>query len=188
MKHRILLFTLFLICGAFAQAQNGKIPAIDKSPMDMAYYPANYPILKIQDKATEAPLARVIYSRPAKSNRTVFGELIEYGTVWRLGANEATELELFRDAKIGNVKLKKGRYSLFAIPTEKNWTIIVNRDTDTWGAFKYDVKKDLVRVAVPVEKTTEMVESFSMFFEKSGNNINLLICWDNFRASLPIQF
>jgi hypothetical protein len=188
MKHRILLFALSLICSAFAQAQNGRIPAIDKSPMDMAYYPANYPILKIQEKATEAPLARVIYSRPAKNNRTVFGELIEYGTVWRLGANEATELELFRDAKIGNTKLKKGRYTLYAIPSEKSWTIIVNRDTDTWGAFKYDVKKDLVRAAVPVEKNTEVVESFSMFFEKSGNNVNLLICWDNFKASLPIQF
>jgi hypothetical protein len=188
MKQRILLLSLFLISGALLQAQNAKIPSIDKSPMDMAYYPANYPILKIQDKTTEAPLARVIYSRPAKNNRAVFGELIEYGTVWRLGANEATELELFRDAKMGNTKLKKGRYTLYAIPTEKTWTIIVNRDTDTWGSFKYDVKKDLARIAIPVEKTTEMVESFTMCFEKSGNNVNLLIYWDNFKASLPIQF
>src|SRR4051794_13928524 len=74
-----------------------KIPQLDKSPMDMAYYPDNYPVLKIQDKATEPLVARVIYSRPQKDGRTIFGGLVEYGTVWRLGANEATEIELYKD-------------------------------------------------------------------------------------------
>ena len=107
----------------------------------MAYYPANYPVLKIQDKATEPLVARVIYSRPQKEGRVIFGELVEYGSVWRLGANEATEIELYKDVKIKDKKLAKGRYSLFAIPTEKAWTIVFNKDTDTWGAFKYDDKK-----------------------------------------------
>src|SRR5829696_148421 len=74
-----------------------KLPQLDKSPMDMAYYPANYPVLKIQDKATEPLIARIIYSRPQKSNRTVFGELVEYNQVWRMGANDATEIEFYRD-------------------------------------------------------------------------------------------
>src|ERR1044071_8177189 len=75
-------------------------PAIDKSPMDVSYYPANYPVLKIQNKATEPLVARVMYSRPQKNGREVFGELVEYGKIWRCGANEATEIELYRDVKV----------------------------------------------------------------------------------------
>jgi Protein of unknown function (DUF2911) len=79
-----------------AVSSQSKLPALDKSPMDMSYYPAGYPLLKIQDKATEPLVARVLYSRPQKNGRSVFGELLEYGKIWRLGANEATELEFFK--------------------------------------------------------------------------------------------
>jgi|GEM_PF-5354028 len=70
-----------------------KFPETDKSPLDECYFPSNYPLLKIQGKTTEPLHARIIYSRPQKSNRVVFGELIEYNKIWRLGANEATEIE-----------------------------------------------------------------------------------------------
>jgi hypothetical protein len=108
--------------------------------------------------------------------------------IWRLGANEATELELYKDAKIGSTKVKKGRYTLYAIPQQDKWTIILNRDTDTWGAFKYDSKKDVARIDVKPEKQTESTESFTMFFEKQGTAINLNIFWDNYKAALPIVF
>src|SRR4028118_528981 len=120
---------------AFAQTTGSKLPAVDKSPMDMAYYPNNYPVLKIQDKASEPLVARVIYSRPLKNNRNVFGELVEYNKVWRLGANEATEVEFFRDVKIGGKKVPKGRYTIFAVVNPDQWTVILNKDTDVWGAF-----------------------------------------------------
>jgi hypothetical protein len=108
MKKIIFLFCAFTICATiYAQTAASNLPAIDKSPMDMAYYPNNYPVLKIQDKASEPVIARVIYSRPQKNNRTVFGELIEYNTVWRMGANEATEIEFYRDVKIGGKKILK---------------------------------------------------------------------------------
>jgi hypothetical protein len=188
MKQTTLLLAAALLCTLFCQAQNGRLPAIDKSPMDMSYYPANYPVLKIQEKVTEAPYARVIYSRPAKNSRTVFGDLIEYDKVWRLGANEATELELFRDARIGNLRVKKGRYTLYAIPTEKNWTLIISRDNDTWGAFKYDQKKDVGRITIPVEKIQESTECFTMYFDKAGSGVNLYVYWDNYKAVIPLQF
>lgn len=188
MKQTIILLAAFLLSTLFSHAQNGRMPAIDKSPMDMSYYPANYPVLKIQEKVTEAPYARVIYSRPAKNSRTVFGDLIEFDKIWRLGANEATELELFRDARIGNLRVKKGRYTLYAIPSEKSWTLIINRDNDTWGAFKYDPKKDVGRVTIPVEAMTDNTECFTMFFEKAGSVVNLFIYWDNYKAVVPIQF
>ena len=155
MKELVLSFLICILSIPFVNAQNGRIPAIDKSPMDMSYYPANYPILKIQDKAKEPVLARVTYSRPQKNGRTVFGELIEFGSIWRLGANEATELELFKDARIGTTKVKKGRYTMYAIPQQDKWTIIINRDTDTWGAFKYDPQKDVARIDVKAEKIAD---------------------------------
>ena len=164
-----------------------KIPAMDKSPMDMAYFPADYPLLKTQNKATQPAVARVIYSRPQRDNRVIFGELIEYNKVWRLGANEATEIEFYKDVIIGGKKLLKGRYTLYAIPTETKWTIIVNKDTDTWGAFIYDEKKDVLRTDVPVQTVSTPVEDFSMEFTPRDKGANLVIAWENVSVSLPID-
>jgi hypothetical protein len=163
-----------------------KVPALDKSPMDMAYFPADYPILKTQNKATTPPVARVIYSRPQKDNRVIFGQLVEYNKVWRLGANEATEIEFFKDVTIGGKKVAKGRYTLYAIPTETKWTIILNKDTDTWGAFVYDDKKDVLRTDVPVEILNTPVEAFSMNFNKTSKGMDLFIAWDNVSVTLPV--
>ena len=197
--NKLFLFCL-LVAGYAGLAQNSngstssanaatvKLPQLDKSPMDMAYYPANYPVLKIQDKATEPLVARVIYSRPQKEGRVIFGELVEYGSVWRLGANEATEIELYKDVKIKDKKLAKGRYSLFAIPTEKAWTIVFNKDTDTWGAFKYDDKKDVLRIDVLLQKFTTIAESFSILFSKSSSGADMTIAWDNVMATVPLSF
>lgn len=180
---KVLLF-ISLCCSLYAGAQT-KLPPIDKSPMDMSYYPAGYPVSKIQDKPTDPLAARVIYSRPQKNGRTIFGELIEYGKVWRLGANEATELELYQNVKMGSAKLKKGRYTMYCIPYAEKWTLIINKETDTWGSFKYDEKKDLARFDVPVQKQTDIADAFTMLFEKSATGFNLLIFWDDVKVSLP---
>src|SRR6186713_1761341 len=179
-----VIFTISFL-SSFSQSP-GKLPEVDKSPMDVSYYPGNYPILKIQNKATEPLVARVLYSRPQKQGRKVFGELVEYGKVWRLGANEATEIEFYKDVKIGGKKVLKGRYTLYAIVNENVWTMILNKDTDTWGAFKYDSKKDMLRTDVVVQKTDDVVESMSMFFEKSTNGISLIIAWEQMKVTLPI--
>jgi hypothetical protein len=167
--------------------QQVKVPALDKSPMDMSYFPSDYPILKTQNKATTPPLVRVIYSRPQKDNRVIFGQLVEYDKVWRLGANEATEIEFFKDATVGGKKISKGRYTIYAIPTETKWTIILNKDTDTWGAFVYDDKKDVLRTDVPVQALTTPVEVFSMTFNKTDKGTDLFIAWDNVGVNLPIE-
>ena len=117
------------LCGLLVNGQT-KLPPVDKSPMDMSYYPSGYPVLKIQDKITEPLIARVIYSRPQKNGRSIFGELLEYGKVWRLGANEATEIEFFKEVRINGKKIKKGRYTLYAIPFPEKWTLIINREID----------------------------------------------------------
>ena len=164
------------------------IPPVDRSPMDMSYYPNAYPVLKIQDKITEPLIARVIFSRPQKNGRTIFGELLEYGKVWRLGANEASELEVFQSIKIGATRIKKGRYTMYCIPYPDKWTLIINRETDTWGSFKYDATKDVTRIDVPVQRQIETLDSFVMAFEKTPAGASLLIAWDNLKVSLPFTY
>ena len=187
MKKIIFLFCACTICATiYAQTAVSNLPAIDKSPMDMAYFPNNYPVLKIQDKVSEPVIARVIYSRPQKNNRTVFGELIEYNTVWRMGANEATEIEFYRDVKIGGKKILKGKYTLYALVNPTEWTLILNKETDTWGAFKYDQKKDVLRLKVPVQQSLIPADVFTIFFEKITNGMNLNIVWDTVLVSMPI--
>ena len=186
---RILVLIMTLFCFSFPNllAQT-KLPELDKSSMDMSYYPNRYPLLKIQDKLTEPLVARVIYSRPQKNGRAIFGELLDYGKVWRLGANEATEIEFYKDVTINDVKVKKGRYTLYGIPYEDKWTIIINKDTDTWSSFKYGAKNDLLRMDVPVQKQSEITEAFVMAFEKSDKGADLVIAWDDVKLNLPIVF
>ena len=186
MKMKSIL-SLCLICASFSLSAQDNIPALDKSPLDVSYYPCNYPLLKAQQKNKEPLMSRVIYSRPHKAGRALFGDLIEYGKIWRLGANEATEIEFFVPVAIGQTKIKKGRYSLFAIPDSAKWTLIINRDTDTWGSFVYDVKKDVARIDLPLTKLNFVAEDFSIFFEPAQKGMNLVIVWDELMASLPIQ-
>lgn len=175
-------------CLSFNSIGQTTFPPVDKSPLDICYYPSGFPVLKIQDKATEPLIARVIYSRPQKNGRVIFGDLLEYGKIWRLGANEATEIEFFQNVRIGGVKIKKGRYTLYCIPFAEKWTMILNSEVDTWGAFKYDTIKDVTRLDIPVQQQTEGLENFAMAFEKSSNGASLLIAWDSTKVVLPIVF
>jgi hypothetical protein len=145
--------------------------------------------MKIQDKVQEPLVARVIFSRPQKNGRTIFGDLVEYGKVWRLGANEATEIEFFRDVTISNKIIKKGRYTLYALVNPDKWTMILNRDTDTWGAFKYDSTKDVLRMNVPVSKQSDVSEVFSIQFEKTdAKSADLVVAWDDQMVRMPIRW
>src|SRR5689334_2065699 len=183
---QITLLALLTISVLIGKSQTNNLPPVDKSPMDMCYYPGNYPVLKIQDKVTEPLVARVIYGRPQKNGREIFGDIVEYGKVWRLGANEATEIEFFKDVKINGKKILKGRYTLYAIPQPNNWTLIINKDTDIWGAFRYNEKNDVQRITVPVLSTSKPLETLSMAFIKNGlSEIDLVIAWDTKRVIMP---
>jgi hypothetical protein len=179
-----LVLTIFSFTNSFSQS---KIPAMDTSPLDVSYYPDNYAYLKIQDKINEPPIARILYSRPQMKGRVIFGGLIEYGKVWRLGANEATEIEFFQNVKINNTKVKKGRYTLYAIPELNNWTIIINKDLDMWGSFKYNAQKDVLRFKVPVQIQSDSTEALAMYFDKTEQGFNLNAIWENVKVSIPIS-
>lgn len=183
---RLFVMVLFAGISSTATAQT-KFAPVDKSPLDMSYYPNSYPVLKIQDKVTEPVMARVIYSRPQKNGRIIFGELVEYGKLWRLGANEATEIEFYQPVKLGKTRVKKGRYTLYCIPYADRWTLILNRDTDTWGAFKYNQTMDVARMDIPVQRMQEIQEFYSMQFEKSTAGFSLVIGWDDVKVAVPFS-
>jgi Protein of unknown function (DUF2911) len=181
-----ILLAVCLITEDYAQTDSTAFPEVDKSPMDMSYCPANYPVLKISEKTSTALLVRVIYGRPNKNGRSIFGDLVEYGKVWRLGANEATEIEFYKEVTIDSKKIKKGRYTLYAIPNKSNWIIIINKDTDTWGAFRYNTTNDIARVEVPVKSINNLVETLSMTFAQINAGFNLIIAWDTVEVMVPI--
>ena len=154
-----------------------KFSKIDASPMDMAMYKNN----------NEEAVAKIIYSRPQKRNREVFGKLVPYGEVWRTGANEATEITFYRDMQIDNKTIKAGTYSLYTIPMEKEWTIILNNKINTWGAYEYSEKEDIVRINVPVRQAPNTIESLSMAFQEADNGADLIIGWDKSYVKVPFK-
>ena len=188
MKNIFAILSTILFTVSVSAQTNNKIPVLDKSPMDMSFYPSNYPVLKIQDKITEPLIARIIYSRPQNAGRKIFGEMVPYNTVWRLGANEATEIEFFTDVKIVDKKINKGRYTLYAIVNPDKWTFILNTDMDSWGSFKYQSSKDILRFDAAVQKNAEIVENLSIYFDKTKTGMLLVVSWDNLSSSLPINF
>lgn len=181
----IVLGCLLIVCSFASQAQQ-KPTELDKSPMDMSYWPDNYPILRMSGKAKDQPVARLIYSRPLKNGRNIFGGVIKYNELWRLGANESTELELFKNVRIAGKLLPAGRYTMYCIPGENKWTIIINRDNYCWGSFTYDSRKDVLRTDIEVSRNNEVVEAFTMYFDDARNGTNLIILWDNLKAVMPI--
>jgi hypothetical protein len=186
MKH--LLFAAFMLLGYATMAQDKKLPPLDASPMDMAYYPVMYPYTVRVKGEPGTLVARVIYSRPQKKGRKIFGDLEPYGEVYRLGANEATEIEFFRPVTVGGKLIAKGRYTMYSIPNEDKWTIIINKDTDIWGAFKYNKAKDVVRLDVPVTTLAMPAEPFTMIFEQASYGANLIIAWDVVSVSVPVKW
>lgn len=173
--------------GHVAEEANNYYAEIDISPMDMSYYPPNYPQHKMADPGIAPPIMRIIYSRPHLQGRKLFEGIIKYGNTWRLGANEATELNTFIPVKIGDKKIPAGRYTLYTIPKAGYWTIVVNANIDEWG-LKQDTSKDLVRVQVPVTYYNPVMEYFTMVFEKTTSGANLVILWDDVIAKLPVTF
>jgi Protein of unknown function (DUF2911) len=127
---------------------------------------------------------KVSYGQPSKRDREIFGKLVPYGEVWRTGANQATEITFAKDTKFGGEAIKAGTYSLFTIPGEKEWTIILNTELKQWGSFGYaKIKdKDVLKVKVKTAKTSGVVEKMTIRFEGS----NLIIEWDTTQVSVKV--
>lgn len=174
MKKTILLLAFAFACAFATDANAQKFSDIDKSVADIAYY---------RTERGAPPIVKVVYGRPLKKGREVFGSLVPFGKVWRTGANEATEIKFFKDVTFGGKQVKAGTYSLFSIPGESEWTIILSSDLDVWGAYSYKESSDVVRVTVPSSSDGKSLEAFSITF----NGSNLVLGWDKTRVEVPIQ-
>lgn len=160
---------------------------VDTSPMDMVYFPSDFPVKKMNGEAKSLPVARVIYSRPHRGGRKLFGGLVKWGQPWRLGANEATEIEFFQPVTIQNKRVEKGQYIMYAIPYEDRWIIVLNRNLHTWG-LKFDPADDVHRFDVSTLPQPRLIEHFTMSFEPTYNGAHLIMAWENTEARLPFQF
>jgi hypothetical protein len=171
-----LIFALIFTLGVdLMSAQDFK--DLDSSPHDIVYFRTN----KISP-----PNIKVLYGRPKKNGREIFGEVIPYDKIWRVGANEATEVVFYQDVVFGEKEVKAGTYVLYAIPHQKEWTLILSSNTDVWGTQEYEKKYDVARATAKVSKA-EFLEAFSIGFKDKGNHVNMVLAWDTTRITTPIK-
>jgi len=172
-------------------AQESDWPSLDKSPMDMIHYPPgvawrNY--LSGEDRNME-PQMKLIYSRPQKKERAIFGSLVPMGKEWRLGANQATEISFYQAVDFGGATVRRGTYTMFATLAADHWMITLSTQRNIWGAAKRDVSKNVATVKVMTDKAKENFEALSMSFQKvDEENANLIIGWDDTQVTVPINF
>lgn len=171
----VFVFTFLCLLSAPSKAQDFK--DLDKSPHDIVYFRAN----KISP-----PAIKVLYGRPQKKGRDIFGDLIPYNKIWRVGADEATEVRFYKDVFFGDINIKAGTYVLYAIPGEKEWTLILNSNLDVWGSYEYEEKFNVAKVKAKVSYA-EPIEAFSIGFKEKKKHVNMILGWDRTRVTVPIK-
>ncbi len=130
-----------------------------------------------------AATVKIVYSQPSARGRKIMGGLVPYGEVWRTGANEATTIEFDKPVKIEGKDLAAGKYALFTLPGENEWTIIINKDIKQWGAFKYKQEDDVLRVPVKPAKTSAPVETFNITVGKD----DIQLKWENTAVAFKVK-
>ena len=132
---------------------------------------------------------RISYHAPSMHGRQIFGGLVPYDKVWRAGANQATLLHTDLDLTIGSLVVPKGDYSIYILPEENRWTLIINTQTGQWGikmggATTEDPAKDLGRVVMKLSKPAAPVDTFAITLTKDGNQGSLAMAWENTVATV----
>lgn len=129
----------------------------------------------------------ITYGRPSMRGRKIMGELVPYGKVWRTGANEATTLTTPVDLDIGGTNVPAGKYTLWTLPSEGTWKLIINKQTGQWGT-EYSEDQDLARVDMQKSQTSAPVEQFTMSWKKTGDDrADLVLEWENTRVWVPVR-
>jgi len=171
-KTGILAYLLFFLASTIITAQNN-LPRL--SPKSFVGQTVGYTKVIIN------------YGSPGVKERSIWGELVPYGEVWRTGANEATTIEFDSDIYIEGNKVPAGKYSLFTIPSKEEWTIILNKIYDQWGAYKYDEDEDLLRFKVP-QLSNHHVERLTFRFQyKDAYRSDVILEWAKIKISFEIN-
>ncbi len=180
---RVLVALLFVsMAAAVPAAAQQVVPAPDArlSPLSL-----------VSKKLNPDTYVKITYSAPrwkdptTGETRRIFGGLVPYGELWRLGANEATEITSTAPLMLAGKRLPAGTYSLYTIPYEDHWTLIANKAVGQWGAYEYDDALDVFRVDVPVNSSLDQYEAFTMKFDDAGEN--LMMNWENTEVVVPVK-
>lgn len=172
----IFIFTIALVFTNKVVAQS--FAGLDKSPMDAAAYPSSY---RVSDK-----LVKVVYSRPQLKGRAL-SKLAPAAKVWRTGANEAPEITFYKNVNFGGKEVKAGTYTLFTIPGNKEWTVILSTAKNVWGSYFYNENEDVVRVKGRVSKAAKSTEAFSIVFEGEDDKATMYLGWGKTIVSVPVK-
>jgi hypothetical protein len=156
---------------------------------------AQVPGLTAPDASPAATASQVIgltnldvsYHRPATNGRTVWGELVPFGQVWRAGANQNTTVTFSTPVTVGNASLAAGTYGLHMIPTPGEWTVIFSREAGAWGSFSYDPKEDAARITVKPEAAPQQERLGYSFDEPTADSVVLAMRWEKLRVPIPIK-
>src|SRR5437764_6179214 len=167
----LVLFTFVLCILSSAQQDKSKRPS---------------PPAQAQCKFSDGKTITVDYSSPRMKGRKIFGGLVPYGEVWRTGANDATTFVTTANLSVDGKDVPAGNYTIFTVPEQDKWTLIINKQTGEWGIpYKYEAN-ELARVPMQASKTSSPVENFTISLNQSGNACTLQMSWENTQASVQI--
>jgi hypothetical protein len=158
------------------------VSLISSAQQDKSQRPS--PPAQAQCKFSDGKTITVDYSSPRAKGRKIFGGLVPYGEVWRTGANDATTLVTNANLTAKGKDVPSGSYTIFTVPAQDKWTLIVNKHTGEWGIpYKYQ-SEELARVPMQASSTSSPVENFTIAFNQGGSNCTLQISWENTQASV----
>lgn len=192
MKNRITFLMLVLLTSVVftMDAQEIKFPDMDISPMDMAHYPRtsafnNY----MSDDEKLDPQIKVLYCRPNVKERDIFGGLVPYGKLWRLGANEATEVTFMQPVEIDGKFVNRGTYTVNATIHPDHWMVHFSSELGVAGTANLDPEKIVASAKAKVKNIADSREAFTIGFQKvNADKVYMVFEWDRTRAYLPIGF
>jgi hypothetical protein len=182
MRKFFTLCTLVLLSVGIAYSQDGA--AMKKQAPDATKRPS--PAAHAEFQFSDGKTVVVDYSSPRTKGRKIYGGLVPYGQVWRAGANEATTFVTNTDLTVGGKTIPAGSYTIFVVPNQDKWTLIINKKTGEWGVPYPGEASELARVDMKVSTLPAPVENFLIAFDKNGNNCTLRMDWETARASVDI--
>jgi hypothetical protein len=182
MSHKLvrsLVTGIALVCSSLAYAQSNQGPKVE--------FPDASPVSTVKQRVGLTDF-EIVYARPSVKGRQIFGGLQAYGEVWRTGANAATRITFNSPVKFAGTEVPAGTYALFTIPERDSWTVILNKQFEQWGAYRYDASQDVTRVKVPVQTLEKPVETLTIGFDELRDESAVLaIEWEKVRVPVPVQ-
>ncbi len=177
MKKFALLTMLLVAVAIFALALMSMAQDKSKRPS---------PPASAECKFSDGKTVKIDYSSPRAKGRKIFGALVPYGQVWRTGANESTTFVTDSAVVVGGQNVPAGSYTIFTVPEESKWTLVISKKTGEWGTDYPGAGEDLARVPMSASKTSAPVENFSIGFDQAGSKCTLHMDWENTRASVDV--